>query len=156
LHPRHRRILYTISLILFLSGAGWAWIHWLDDAGKAGAILRKINPWLLAIHGGAALGFAILLGTLLPVHVRHSWHARKNRKNGAMFLGAVSMLTTSGYALYYLGNESWRSAASQFHLVLGLAAPALLIWHIWSGRKATEGPSQPKPEGTGFGVSSGR
>jgi hypothetical protein len=62
---------------------------------------------------------------------------KKNRGNGGFFLVAVSALTLSGYALYYLGDEAWRNAFSNFHLWLGLAAPSLLVWHIWSGRKAT-------------------
>jgi hypothetical protein len=136
---RHRRTLYAVSLILLLSGAVWAWFHHLDEAGKASPALREANPWLMKVHGWAALGFAVLLGSLIPVHIRHSWHARKNRKNGVFFVIAISLLTLSGYALYYLGDETLRNAASQFHLWLGLVAPLLLIWHIWLGRKATGG-----------------
>ena len=88
-------------------------------------------------HGFAALGFVLLLGTLLPGHVRRAWHARKNRANGAFFLTAISLLTFSGYTLYYLGDETWRNAVSQFHLWLGLASPLLLFWHIRHGRRAT-------------------
>jgi hypothetical protein len=80
--------------------------------------------------------FVLWLGTLLVSHVNHAWHARKNRPNGAFFLAAVGLLTLSGYALYYLGNENLRAADGQLHLWLGVAAPALLLWHIWSGRNA--------------------
>jgi hypothetical protein len=134
---RHRLTLYVVSLVLLVSGGGWAWIHRLDAAGQAGDTLRQTNPWLLQAHGFAAVGFVLLLGTLIPVHIRHSWHARKNRSNGAFFLSAVGLLTLSGYALYYLGDEAWRNGASQFHLWLGLAAPVLLFFHIRIGRKAT-------------------
>jgi hypothetical protein len=139
LNRRHRRILYAVSLILLLSGAVWWWISRLDDAGQATHLLRDLKSWLLEVHGWAALGFAVLLGSLIPVHIRHSWHARKNRKNGVLFLTAVSLLTLSGYALYYLGDETLRAGASRFHFWLGLAAPLLLFWHVRSGRKATMG-----------------
>ena len=135
--PRHRRILYVVSLVLLFSGAVWAWAHRLDEQGDAGVTLRNFNPWLMKAHGFAAVGFVLLLGTLLPTHVRRSWHARKNRSNGVFFLGVVSLLTLSGYALYYLGDETWRNATSQFHLWLGLSSPLLLFWHIRSGRRAT-------------------
>ena len=136
LSPRHRRTLYIVSLVLFVSGAAWAWVHRLDEAGRAGDTWRDLKPWLLKVHGFAAMGFVLLLGTLLAGHVRRAWHARKNRANGAFFLTAVGLLTLSGYALYYLGDETWRNATSQFHLWLGFAAPVLLVWHIRSGRRA--------------------
>ena len=138
LSPRHRRMLYAVSLVLFASGAAWGWVHRLDEGGRAGETLRDFKPWLLKVHGFAAVGFVLLLGTLLPNHARRAWHARKNRANGAFFLTAVSLLTLSGYALYYLGDETWRNATSQFHLWLGLAAPVLLFWHIRAGRQATK------------------
>ena len=137
LSRRHRLTLYTASLLLFVSGAAWAWANHLDETAQAGEVLRGFKPWLLKIHGFSAMVFVLLLGTLLAGHVRRAWHARKNRKNGVFFLTAISLLTLSGYALYYLGDESWRNATSQFHLWLGLAAPVLLFFHIRTGRKAS-------------------
>lgn len=132
----HRLLLYAISLTLFLSGIGWTWIQHLDEAGNAGNPLLRMKTTLIAVHGLGAMAFVLLLGTLLVSHVRRAWHARKNRKNGAFVLAAVSLLTLSGYALYYTGNEDARNAVSSFHLWLGAAAPALLLWHTWSGRNA--------------------
>ena len=139
LSPRHRLTLYLVSVVLLVSGAAWAWVDWLDDAGQAGDALRQWKPWLLKVHGYAALGFVLLLGTLLPGHIRRAWNAHTNRTNGAFFLAAVSLLTLSGYTLYYLGDENWRNAMSQGHLWLGLAAPVLLFWHIRSGRNNASG-----------------
>ncbi len=133
---RSRRLLYSVSLTLFISGISWAWIHHLDELGQATESLRELNGWFIAIHGFSAMTFVLLLGTLLVGHVRRAWHARKNRKNGAFFLTAVSLLTLSGYVLYYTGNEAVRNAVSNFHLWLGVAAPVLLFWHIRSGSNA--------------------
>jgi hypothetical protein len=137
LNRRHRLTVYSASLLLLVSGAAWAWADQLDESAQVGETVRQWKPWLLKIHGFSAMAFVLLLGTLLTGHVRRSWHARKNRANGAFFLGAVSVLTISGYALYYLGDETWRNATSQFHLWLGLSSPILLYWHIRSGRRAT-------------------
>lgn len=138
LSRRHRLTLYSASLLLFVSGVAWAWANHLDETAQAEESVRQFKPWLLKIHGFSAMVFVLLLGTLLPGHVRRAWHARKNRKNGAFFLTSVSLLTLSGYALYYIGGEEPRNAVSQFHLWLGVAAPGLLVWHIWSGRQATK------------------
>jgi hypothetical protein len=135
LNRRHRLILYSLSLILLLSGAGWAWSHHLDTTGALDELGRRWKPRLLQAHGFAAMGFVLLLGTLLPGHVRRAWHARKNRANGGFFLGAVALLTLSGYALYYLGDEIARNTFAQFHLWLGLISPLLLILHIRIGRR---------------------
>jgi uncharacterized membrane protein YbhN (UPF0104 family) len=145
LSRRHRLTLYTASLLLLISGGAWAWANFLDRRGEAGEALRDFKPWLLKIHGFSAMAFVLLLGTLLSGHVRRGWHARKNRGNGGFFLSAVSLLTWSGYALYYLGDENWREFASQLHLWLGLAAPILLIDHIRRGRRAARRQPSRKP-----------
>jgi hypothetical protein len=139
LSRRHRYIYYAASLVLFISGAAWAWANRLDEAGTASERVRNLKPWLLKVHGFGAMVFVLLLGTLLTGHVRRAWHAQKNRTNGVFFLVAVSLLTLSGYALYYISGEEFRNAVSWFHLWLGIVAPALLGWHIWAGRKATRG-----------------
>jgi hypothetical protein len=133
----HRWSIYLIGLALLLSGLVWAWLHHLDEGGIAGGPWREFKPWLMKVHGFTAMGFVMLLGTLLPVHVRHSWHARRNRANGAFFLSSVSILTLTGYVLYYLGNEKLRALCSDVHFWLGVVIPLLLGWHIWSGRRAT-------------------
>ena len=137
LRPRFRRLLYVISLLLLLTGVCWGWINHLDEIGKANQGLRQMKTKLIAVHGFSAMTFMLLLGALLPGHVRRAWHTRKNRGNGAFFLFAVGLLTVSGYALYYLGNETLRTAVSWFHLWFGVAAPVLLVWHIRSGHRAT-------------------
>jgi hypothetical protein len=142
LRPGHRRLLYAVSLLLLLSGALWAWINHLDQTAQASERIRDFKPWLLKLHGLSAMVFVLLLGTLLPGHVRRAWRARKNRRNGAFFLTAVGALTLSGYLLYYIGGEAWRNALSIFHLWLGLAAPIVLFWHIRSGRR---GVATPRP-----------
>ena len=137
LSRRHRWSLYAIGLALLITGVAWAWLHHQEEAGNGAVSQREIQPWLMKAHGFAALGFVLLLGTLLPVHVRHSWHAHRNRANGIFFLSSVNILTLSGYTLYYLGDEKLRALCSNFHLWLGAALPLLLIWHIWLGRRAS-------------------
>lgn len=137
LSRRHRLTLYAVTLLLLISGVAWAWANYLDETAQAAESLRDLKPWLLKVHGFSAMAFVFLLGTLLPGHIRRAWLMRKNRGNGAFFLAAVSLLTLSGYALYYIGGEELRHTISRFHLWLGLVVPGLLVWHIWSGRRAT-------------------
>jgi hypothetical protein len=137
LSKRHRRTLYAVGLTLLLSGILWAWLQHLDQAGNAPEAARRWKTGLIALHGWSAMLFVLLFGTILPGHVRRGWHARKNLKNGIFFLSVITLLTLSGYALYYTADENWRAMAGNFHLWLGIAAPALLILHIRSGQRAT-------------------
>lgn len=130
-----RRMFWSLSASLLVSGLVWTAIHWLDDAGRAGDALRQIKPWMLKWHGFAAFGFIALLGSLLSTHIPRAWQAGRNRKNGGFFLGAVIVLSISGIALYYLGDEQWRDRTAFLHLWLGVASPALLVWHIRAGRR---------------------
>ena len=98
-------------------------------------VLDACQPWLLKIHGGAAMAFLVALGILIPTHIKRAWQVRRNRANGAFFVTVMGVLVVTGYGLYYFGDDRWRSAASWMHLILGLAAPALLALHIWFGRR---------------------
>lgn len=136
LSPRHKRWFYSVIATLFLSGATWVLFGWLAerDASRA-ELLRSLKPWMLKLHGAAAMAFLVSAGILIPTHIRRAWQARRNRTNGVFFVTMMALLIVSGYGLYYFGDEQWRSAASWIHLILGFAAPGLLALHIWLGRR---------------------
>ena len=137
LSPRHKRWFYSVSVTLFLSGAAWALFDWLGarTEGRA-AVFQSLKPWMLKLHGAAAMVFLVAVGILIPTHLKRAWQARRNRSNGAFFVTVIALLVATGYGLYYFGDDHWRSAASWVHLILGFAAPALLALHIWQGRRS--------------------
>jgi hypothetical protein len=89
----------------------------------------------MKLHGGAAMLALIVLGTLLPGHVRRAWNAKKNRFTGAGLLALNALLIISGYALYYCGSEQTRPLISTLHWILGLVLPITIASHIWQGRR---------------------
>jgi MFS family permease len=142
-HPRpdsirlkrlQKYFLYAVLALLLLSGAAWAYWNYL--AASTGDFEISAKTWAMKIHGAAAMAVLVLIGMLLSAHVKFAWRARRNRANGAFFLGVFAVLTITGYGLYYAGGEQLRAAASWIHLVLGLALPILLLVHIFLGRKA--------------------
>lgn len=136
LSPRHKRWFYSVTTILFLSGAAWVLFGWLAEHSAARAdLLQSLKSWMLKLHGAAAMAFLVALGILIPTHLKRAWQARRNRVNGAFFVTVVALLILTGFGLYYFGDERWRSGASWLHRVLGFAAPALLALHIWLGRR---------------------
>ena len=135
---RHRRWFHSVSVTLFLSGAIWVLFGWLADHDAARADwLRSLKPWLLKLHGAAAMAFLVALGILIPTHIKRAWRVRRNRANGVFFVTVMALLAATGYGLYYFGDDQWRSATSWIHLSLGFGAPALLALHIWQGRRDT-------------------
>ena len=45
------------------------------------------------------------------------------------------LLTITGYLLYYAGGEETRPIISAVHWILGVIVPALLAWHVVSGKR---------------------
>jgi hypothetical protein len=122
---------------VFLSGLLWiAAQQWLGDGATFGESASPWVPFSMKIHGAAAMAVLVVIGTLLPVHVRRAWNARRNRGTGATTLGLNALLIVSGYALYYLAGEGTRALTSLVHWILGLALPAVLVFHVLEARSA--------------------
>ena len=119
----------------FVSGLAW-WLlsRFGQIQGEFGASPHPAQAWLLRLHGAAAFASLLTLGALLPVHVKRAWHARKNRRTGALLGGLVALQIITGYALYY-ADDALRDRAGQIHFILGLGLPALLALHIVVGRR---------------------
>jgi hypothetical protein len=88
----------------------------------------------------------LVLGTMIPLHLRRGWKAHRNRFTGVSITVGCGLLVASGYALYYVGDDVLRQISVVAHDILGLGLPALLVWHIWRGRAArmrVNPPSRP-------------
>ncbi len=136
LSSRHKFWLYNVTALLYLTGIVWAWLHYFSTPPEEFAPQSAIEPWMLKLHGAGAMVLLFILGTLLTGHVRFAWHARRNRPNGIAMLAFLGFLVLSGYGLYYFGDERLRSWTSWSHLIVGVALPGMIIFHIWSGRRS--------------------
>jgi ABC-type xylose transport system permease subunit len=136
LSRRHQAWLYVSFGILLVTGILWLVFHnFVHLQGEFGPVTHPVEPWSLKIHGAAAMLSLIVLGTLIPGHIRRGWHARKNRMTGLGLIALNGLLILSGYALYYFGGEQIRPIISALHWILGLTFPLALSWHIWQGRR---------------------
>ncbi len=131
----HRHWVYWSGAALFATGALWlVYRFFLRDHGEFGDPPHPLEVWWLRLHGGCAMLMLIVAGSLLPIHVRRGWHQRKNLLAGSVVVAIIVLLTASGYALYYFGDEGARPVISAVHWIIGLGAPVALIWHILRGR----------------------
>src|SRR6185369_4571387 len=123
-------------ILLLLSGVLWLLFdRWVLVTGEFGATHHPLQAWWLKLHGAAAMGFLIALGSLLPIHVRSALRLRKNVRSGLLTLAAAGALIVTGYALYYVGGESLRPWLSRIHWIAGLLAVPLLLAHARLGKR---------------------
>lgn len=146
----HQGYLYASGTLLVLSGALWLLFHYFVRLpGQFGDMPHPLEPVWLTIHGLCAAAFLIGFGSVMPGHVRRAWVARRNRWSGTFFFGLLALLITSGYGLYYIGEDDVRAFVSAVHWVIGLGIPVMMGWHIWLGRasrKHKHMPEAAKPE----------
>lgn len=142
----HQGAVYGATAVLVVSGIIWLLLHYFVVVpGEYGPQIHPLEPWMLRLHGAAAMAGLIIYGSLLPVHIRRAWSIRRNIALGIGLVGIMLLLTVSGYLLYYAGGEDIRPVISAAHWIVGLAVPALLAWHVVSGRSVArigETPSQ--------------
>ena len=70
-----------------------------------------------------------------------------NRRFWLAAVAVMLLLTVTGYLLYYAGGEDTRPVIGAVHWILGLAVPALLAWHVLSGRTAARAGVTPSGQG---------
>lgn len=137
----HRRCAYAVLLLLFGTGlAHWLLHGWFQQQGPFGPEPNLLEPWMLKLHGAAAMLGLLLLGSLVSAHITRFWHLRRNRAAGGVFLSAALLLVLSGYGLYYFGGEQARALSRQIHIVIGLLALPGFFVHLWRGRALRRHP----------------
>jgi len=135
---RHERWVWNVSLALLISGALWLVFHYfLTVSVEFGESRHPLEAWWLRLHGAAAMAFLIVLGTLLPIHIRRAWQVRRNYRSGVVVLTIVTTLVITGYGLYYVGSENLRLWISVIHWGIGLAGMPALILHVLMGTRNT-------------------
>lgn len=131
LAPSLRRSFYAAGAVAALSGIAWLYGHY----AAAAALPRSWASLWMEIHGGASMVLLVLLGSSVALHAPSGWRDGKNRSSGLMLSTVMALLVLTGFLLYYLGDETARSAASVVHWGTGLAAPLVLALHVWLGHR---------------------
>lgn len=120
--------------MLFLTGAGWLVADWQKDI-SGDEIWQQAIAYLLMVHGGAAMVTLLLLGALVPLHLRRGWRSRKNRVSGSVMVTFNAVLIMTAFGLYYLGSETLRPWMSWMHIAAGVCLSLSFPVHILMGRR---------------------
>jgi hypothetical protein len=140
LDPRFRGALYAAFAVLTITGAVWLLADWRKDPLEPD-LWQEISAVMLMLHGGAAMATLMLLGALVPLHVRRAWRSGRNRWTGPMMIAANAVLILTAFGLYYAGSETLRPWISDLHIAAGTALPAGLLVHVWLGRRTRQRPA---------------
>ncbi len=132
--------------VLFLSGAIWLLTDRLKHTA-AGEMWSRMGASLLMLHGAAAMLMLVLFGSLMPFHVRVGWRRKRNRTTGIVMLAANAALIATAFGLYYAGAATVRDWASDLHIGIGLALPALLALHVVRGRRRRHSAERERSRG---------
>jgi len=138
LDRRLRWSLYAAFAVLFATGAAWLLADRLKDSAD-GEFWQVAIANVLMVHGGAAMLTLLQLGALFPIHIARAWRGRLNRISGSIMITSNALLIVTAFGLYYLGVETLRPWASDLHIVVGFALPAVLTIHVWLGRRQGTG-----------------
>jgi small-conductance mechanosensitive channel len=137
LEPRYRGALYAAFAVLTISGAVWLLADWRKNPLEPD-VWQEIAPVMLMLHGGAAMVALLLLGALVPLHVRRAWRSGRNRLTGPVMIAVNTVLIATAFGLYYAGSETLRPWVSDLHIVVGIALPPALLVHVWLGRRTRQ------------------
>ena len=132
---QHEWWIYLAVALLMTSGLLWLLFHYFVTVhGEFGPARHPLEAWWLKVHGAAAMLALVLIGTMMPVHIRKAWHAGKNRWTGGMMLSVLALLTVTAYALYYFAGEESRPWISLIHWAIGLGLVPVMIVHVINGQ----------------------
>jgi hypothetical protein len=135
LDPWFRFALYGAFAVLLLTGVAWLVADQLKDSPD-GELWQQIAASLLMIHGGAAMVTLIIFGALFPLHIPLGWRAGRNLITGPAMITFNAVLIVTAFGLYYFASETLRPWASDVHIVVGCALPALFVVHVLLGRRS--------------------
>ena len=131
-----RRALYASVALLTLSGLVWIFAHYFwRPVTQFGEGVSPLEPLSMKLHGAAAIALFFFVGSILNGHIRRALKTRRNRLTGWSMAALLTVLTLSGYALYYLASENSRSLWSLVHWIPGCLLALALALHVRVGRR---------------------
>jgi hypothetical protein len=138
--PRWQRLaLYIIGSGVACSGLAWFALRQRSDSDDIFSAWLTVERTTGILHGVMSLAMLVVLGSMLPVHVRSGWRSKVNFITGTALLISLSILSVSGVALYYLANELLRFATTWVHQIIGAASVVVCLLHRRSRSRLGEG-----------------
>jgi hypothetical protein len=127
-----RSAVYATTVTVGTSGLIWFVAHDFFNEESS-----DVTRALLTLHGVSSYALLVVLGSLLPLHVRSGWRHRRNILTGLASLTTMAILGMTALVLYY-GSEETHVPARWVHLGVGLFSILVLPIHaFWRNRRQT-------------------
>jgi hypothetical protein len=125
-----RTAVFATTAVVGVTGLLWFVLHDMIDAepGDAAHVL-------LMLHGISSYAILVVIGSLLPRHVRLGWVRRRNLVTGLTVTVVMTVLAATGLALYY-GSEDLHTPVKWLHVIFGLGCFVLFPAHALLAAKA--------------------
>ena len=129
--PRGRRMtFYATAIGVWITGAAWLIYHYfLRTQGRFGLHANPLEVWWLRTHAAFSFVAIFFFGLLWGVHIVRGWRLNWRRWSGGTMVGVAAVLVLTGYGLYYIEGDDWRSWTSIAHWTIGLAALIVFFVH---------------------------
>lgn len=135
-HPALRFTVHSVFAGLWALGAAvFVLKHFFAIAGEFGPAPHPWHPTLLLLHGIIAVAATFLFGWICGDHVATTWRMRADRASGIWLLMLVSVLIFTGFAAFFIVDDSLRSTNGLVHELLGLALMIPWLLHMMFGRR---------------------
>lgn len=128
---------FATTAVVGATGLLWFVLHDIID-GEPGDATHV----LLMLHGISSYAILVVIGSLLPRHVRLGWVRRRNIVTGVMVTVMMTVLAVTGLALYYCG-EDLHALVKWLHVIFGLGCFVLFPAHAFLAAKSRR--SSPSP-----------
>jgi hypothetical protein len=133
--PALRTSSHILFAALWLLGLGvFVLRHFFAVQGEFGVTSHPWQPAILMLHAIAAIGFTFLFGWICGDHVALTWRMRADRASGVWLLVLIFALMATGFAAFFLVDDSLRSVNGAVHEWLGLALMIPWVLHLLFGR----------------------
>jgi hypothetical protein len=113
----------------------WVFDKYLLRRTDFGISENPLQIWWLWLHAAAATVMVWLFGYLGAVHIQRNWQGPARRNSGLLFASILSLLTLSGYLIYYVDDDRSAALITQVHWLVGLCAPLGFLLHWGLGRR---------------------
>jgi hypothetical protein len=110
---------------------------------------HPLEPPLLLMHGVTAVASLYLFGWIGARHALRWWAAGLRRLSGGALASLLTLLTLTGFALFFLSSDAWQRYAAGAHDVLGIGVTLFAIQHWFFGRIRARAGVHPGPGGEG-------
>jgi hypothetical protein len=138
--PSQRYWIYSIVGLLWLTGILWFLLdQFCAERGGFGVTPHPLQAPILLLHGVLAILSMYLFGWIVARHVSRWWVAGQRRISGGVLTGFLTLLSVSGFALFFLVDDASQRVAALIHDALGLAAVIFGIQHwFFRGSRASD------------------